>query len=209
MKKLFIILISGTALVVVVAVVAAWMSWQPQSWYDPPDYSDSRVARIADRAEYRLNEEFHKIRSSEDSWRLRISDEAMNAWLSGRLEDLLTHDEDYEIPKEIQGLQVHTTEVGIWLAAMVEIDNYQSRPFAIQLGIWVDNDKGYVEPSAIRLGKIPLPLLFLNKVLDDLRVDIGEFEPIIPLRDDREVEIQAIDFEEGAIVITCKTYLPQ
>jgi hypothetical protein len=92
---------------------------------------------------------------------------------------------------------------------MVEIDNYQSRPFAIQLGIWVDNDKGYVEPSAIRLGKIPLPLLLLNKVLDDLRVDIGEFEPIIPLRDDREVEIQAIDFEEGAIVITCKTYLPQ
>ncbi len=209
MKKLFIILISGTALVVAVAGAAAWLSWQPQSWYDPPDYSDPEVSTFADRAEYRLNEEFHKIRLPEDTWRLRISDEAMNSWLSGRLEDWLTHDEDIEIPNEVQGLQVHTTVDGIWFAAMVEIDDSKPRPIAVLLQFWLNNEKWHVEPSAIRFGKIPLPLSLLNAVFESMEAEFGTFDPIIPLMDDREVEITEIDFEEGAIVITCRTYLPQ
>ena len=42
-----------------------------------------------------------------------------------------------------------------------------------------------------------------------MEAEFGTFDPIIPLMDDREVEITEIDFEEGAIVITCRTYLPQ
>ncbi len=209
MSKLIITIISGTVLIVVAALAVTWMSWQPQSWYEPPDYSNPKVKTLADRAEYRLNEEFHKIRPEDDTWRLRISDDAMNAWLSGRLEDWLTHDEDFEIPEEIQGLQVHTTVEGIWLAAMVEIDASKPRPIAIQLMLWLNNGKGHVEPNAIRFGKIPIPLSLLNEIFEDMETELGTFEPIIPLMDDREVEIKKIDFEEGAIVITCKTYLPQ
>jgi hypothetical protein len=33
-------------------------------------------------------------------------------------------------------------------------------------------------------------------------------EPFIPLMDDREVEILSIEFEEGSLVLTCKTLLP-
>jgi hypothetical protein len=209
MKKLLIILITGTVVIVAGVGFVAWLSWQPQPWYSPPDYLDSTVAQFADRAEYRLTEELHKIRPSEEVWRLRISDDAMNAWLSGRLEDWLTHDEDIEIPEEIQGLQVHATPEGVWLAAMVEIDASEPRPVAVQLQLWVNNGTGLVEPTAIRFGKVPIPMSLLNKVFEDMNTELGEFEPIISLMDDREVELQAIDFEEGAIVLTCQTHLPQ
>ena len=32
---------------------------------------------------------------------------------------------------------------------------------------------------------------------------------MVPLMDEREVEIHSIDFEDGAIVLTCQTHLPE
>jgi hypothetical protein len=209
MKKLFIILIVSIALFAIAIGIVSWLSWQPQSWYAPPDYSRPEVKKLADRAEYRLNEEFHKIRPVDAVWRIRITDEAMNAWLSGRLEGWLTHDRDVTMPPELHGPQVHITVDGIWVAAMIDFDNESTRPIALRLWSWIDEGKLFVEPTALRLGKIPVPISLFNSVISGLQEKTNGVESIAPLIDDREVEIQAISLEDGALVLTCQTLLPQ
>jgi hypothetical protein len=209
MKKLLIILCCGTALIVIAIGAVAWLSWQPQSWYAPPDFSNPEVAKLADRAEYRLNEEFHKIRSVDDTWRLRITDEALNAWLSGRLEGWLTHDQEIEIPEELQGMQVHATPTGLWIAAMVELDDDAPRPVAVQLWITIEDSMARVSPKSIRLGKVPIPISVFKQILEEVQQKTDAIACVVPLMDDREVQIHEIVFEEGALVLTCQTHLPQ
>lgn len=189
--------------------VAAWLSWQPQSWYDPPEFTQPEVVKLADRAEHRLNEEFHKVRPVEDVWRLRIGDDAMNSWLVGRLEGWLTHDQHLEMPSEVHQPQVHVTPEGVWIAAMIEIEGNTPRPLAIQLGIWVEDGIVFVEPIAVRLGRIPVPISLFQTVVDTLRQESRGIKAIVPLMDDREVEILDIEFEQNALILTCKTLLPQ
>ncbi len=209
MKKLLVIISAGTILLLGAVGVAYWLSWQPQAWYDPPDYSLPEVKMLADKAEYRLNEEFHKVRPIEDVWRLRITDEAMNTWLSGRLEGWLTHDQELEMPPELVSPQVHATSEGIWIAAMVDVNGNTFRPIALQL--WVAIERGVVTvfPTSIRLGRVPIPVSVFEQMIKDVQQKTGDISSIVPLMDDREVEIQSILFEEGALVLTCQTHLPQ
>jgi hypothetical protein len=209
MKKLLIILCSGTALIGIAIGVLAWLSWQPQSWYFPPDFSNPEVAKLADRAEYRLNEEFHKIRNEDDTWRLRITDEALNAWLSGRLEGWLTHDQEINIPEELQGMQVHATPTGLWVAAMVDMDGYWPRPVAVQLWISIDDGMAAISLKSVRLGKVPIPISVFEQVIKEMQQKTENIASVVPLMDDREVQIRGITFEEGALVLTCQTHLPQ
>ena len=209
MKKLLIILASGTLFLVGMLAILAWLSMQPQGWYVPPNYSLDKIKTLADRAEYRLNEEFHKIRPETDTWRLRISDEAMNAWLSGRLEGWLTHDQEMELPPEINNPQVHVAQDGIWFAAMVEIEGADVRPIAIQLWITVEKGSVEVEPVAIRIGKVPIPVVLFKSIAEEMQLKATGIEPFVPLMDDREVEIISIEYEEGSLILTCKTLLPQ
>ena len=156
-----------------------------------------------------MNEEFHKIRSEDDTWRLRISDEALNAWLSGRLEGWLTHDQEIKIPEELQGLQVHATPSGLWVAALVEIDGAAPRPIAVKLWITIKDGIAVVSPKSIRLGKVPPPLSIFEQLIKESQHKARDFVSIISLMDDREVHIREIVLEEGALVLTCRTYLPQ
>lgn len=188
--------------------IISWLSWQPQSWYAPPDYSHPEVKKLAERSEYRLNEEFHKVRPVDDLWRIRITDESINAWLSGRLEDWLTHDRELELPPEIHSPQVHVTVEGIWLAALIDFNSDSPRPIALQFWTWIDEGNLFVEPIAIRLGKLPIPITLFKSAISGLHEKTNEVDAIVPLMDDREVEIHAITLEKGALVLTCQTHLP-
>jgi hypothetical protein len=208
-KKLLVILICGTLVILSIVGVASWLSWQPQSWYVPTSTPSQDVADLAERAEYRLNEEFHKIRPPIEVWKIRITDEIMNAWLATRLDGWLTHDQEVELPPEVHNLQTHTTVDGIWLAAMIEIDESDPRPLAILLNAWIKNGELFTQTEAIRLGKIPIPVSIFESVLSELEKNTVGMAAIAPLMDDREVVIRSIDFEEGAIVLTCQTRLPE
>lgn len=187
--------------------VLAWMSWQTPAWYAPPDFSDPKVSKLADRAEYRFNEELHKIRPESEIWAIRISDEAMNAWLAGRLEGWLTHDQEIELPSEIHNPQVHSSDVGLWTYAEVEITSGNPRPLGVQWWIWVDEGKLFIEPIAIRLGKVPLPMALFQTIVEELRERVADVEAMIPLLDDRSVSVTHVGFEKGAVVLTCTTKL--
>ncbi len=208
MKKFLIILGSGTALIVALIAIVAWLSLQPQSWYVPLDNLQPEVAKLAERSEYRLNEEFHKVRSVEEVWKIRLNDTFMNAWLATRLEDWLTHDQDFELPPELHNPHIHVTPSGVWIGAMVEIDKEEPRPIAVQIQIQVTNGMLLAEPIALRLGKIPLPISVFLQAIDDGQGEVFAVEAFAPLMDDREVEILSILFEEDALVLECQTRLP-
>ena len=208
MKKVFVILALCLALLVATIAIAAWLSWQPQSWYTPPDASQPEVATLAQRAEYRLNEEFHKIRPVDEIWKIRINDKFMNAWLATRLEGWLTHDQDLEMPPELHNPYVHVTTEGLWIGAMVEIDGDAPRPVAMQIAVNIENRMIRLEPRAIRLGKIPLPVSIFTQAVEEMQEEVFAIEAIAPLMDDREVEIISITLEDGALVLACKTILP-
>ena len=208
MKRLFIFLTCSIAILALIIGVVAWLSLQPLPWHDPPDYSDTEITSLADLAERRMNEEFHKIRPTDEVWHLRITADAVNAWLSGRLEGWLTHDQQLKMPEEVHGPQIHITNEGIWLAANIEIDGATPRPLAVELWIWIEDGVMYVEPISVRLGRIPVPLTFFESVMTELRENVRGVEAVVPLMDDREVHILGIELEESAFVLTCQTHLP-
>lgn len=208
MKRLFIFFACSILILVGVVTIVTWLSWQPQSWYDPPDFESSDVAELADRAEFRMNEEFHKVRPIEEVWYLRVTEDAMNAWLSGRLEGWLTHDQQIEMPDEIHDPQIHVTKEGVWLAANIEIEGNTPRPLAIELWVWIDEGTMFAEPISVRLGRVPVPLSFFESAINDVQKEMRGVEAIAPLMDDREVHILGIELEENAFVLTCQTHLP-
>ena len=206
MKRLFFSLVTAIAVIAIATGILAWISLQPPAWYAPPDFSDPEVAQLADRAEYRLNEEFHKIRP-EEVWRIRIGEDAMNAWLSGRLEGWLTHDQEITLPPEIHDPQVHPTDGGIWTYAEVEITQGSPRPLGIKWWIWVDEGNVHVEPIGVRLGNLPLPMALFESQIAEFREELTDVKAVIPLLDDRIVEVHHIALENGAVVLTCRTTL--
>ena len=208
MKRLFIFLVSGIAILALVFGVVAWLSLQPQSWYNPPDFNEPEIASLADLAERRMNEEFHKVRPADVVWHLRITEDAVNAWLSGRLEGWLTHDQQIEMPKEVHDPQIHITKEGVWLAANIEVEGNTPRPLAIELWIWIEDGTMFAEPISVRLGRVPVPLSIFESVMTELKEEMRGIDAITPLMDDREVHILEIELEESAFVLTCQTHLP-
>jgi hypothetical protein len=207
-KRLFIFLVSGLAILTLTVGVVAWLSFQPQTWYDPPDFNEPSTASLADVAERRMNEEFHKVRPADEVWHLRITEEAVNAWLSGRLEGWLTHDQQIELPKEVHEPQIHVTKEGVWFAANIEIEGNSPRPLAIELWVWIEDGTMFAEPISVRLGRVPVPLSIFESVMTELKEDMRGIDAITPLMDDREVHILEIELEENAFVLTCQTHLP-
>ena len=208
MKRVFIFLVSGIAILALIVGVVAWLSLQPQSWYNPPDFNEPEIASLADLAERRMNEEFHKVRPADEVWHLRITEDAVNAWLSGRLEGWLTHDQQIEMPKEVHDPQIHVTKEGVWLAANIEIEGNTPRPLAIELWVWIEDGTMFAEPISVRLGRVPVPLSIFESVMTELKEEMRGIDAITPLMDDREVHILDIELEESAFVLTCQTHLP-
>ena len=208
MKRLFIFLVSGIAILTLIVGVVAWLSLQPQSWYNPPDFNEPEIASLADLAERRMNEEFHKVRPVDEVWHLRITEDAVNAWLSGRLEGWLTHDQQIEMPKEVHDPQIHITKEGVWLASNIEVEGNTPRPLAIELWIWIEDGTMFAEPISVRLGRVPVPLSIFESVMTELKEEMRGIDAITPLMDDREVHILEIELEESAFVLTCQTHLP-
>ena len=209
MKKAIIILAICIALLTCGAGIVAWLSRQPQTWYAQQNIITPELETLTERAEYRLTEEFHKIRPEDETWKLRINDALINAWLATRLEDWLTHEQDAEMPPEIHDPQVHVTPEGVWFAAMVEIEQDDPRPIALQLAMRIEDGMFVVEPVAIRLGKVPIPVTVFKQAIEDTRNEVFAVDATAPLMDDRVVDIRSITLEDGALVLACQTHLPK
>ncbi len=205
MKKTFITLSILVLLSIIGVTIFFWLLSSPMSWYSHvqstvPDES------VAEQAEFRLVEELHKIRTEGEIWKLRIQDNAVNAWLTHRFEDWLTHEDSMSLPEGMSSPLIHTTSDGIWLGVVAAYTDGE-QPVAVECFALIEGGNLVLTPRRLRIGKLPLPLSFLESMIDEQNVSL-ELSPQIELMDERIVTIQALNLEDGAIILTCKTALP-
>lgn len=173
---------------------------------------------MGETAEYRLVEEFQKIRPADAVWRLRIPEDAINAWLATRLPRWLKG-QGGSWPTGVGTPQVHITTSGLHIsmphpALGGRIGTLRVRPAVIdnQIQCAVSAGVGRL-PIAIPATGMNLsngdasdptdPLHDLEQLLQGDRV-----AALIPLVDRRIVTIHDIDLQDGSVVIAATTSLP-
>ena len=210
MKKIFITFAAFLFITSIGVAILFGRIAQPMKWYTVATQIQQGQENLAERAEFRLTEEFHKVRPPKDSWKLRIQSVAINAWLSFRLEDWLTHREGTEFPSEFRSPLVQITPDGIWVAGLASFDtalDSNKQPIAVKFQLQILEDKLTVKTVAVRLGKLPLPLSMLGMIGQDLKDLTFTTEAVVQLMDDRAVNIRQVKLEDGALVLTCETCL--
>lgn len=200
------------------------LTFLPPGWYDLPASNDPDAVHLAEQAEFRLVEELQKIRPAGESWRLRIPDEAVNAWLALRLEDWLAHDDRPPWPEFITVPQIHATPSGIVLVVgLVKHDRVTSM-LGMKVLPTITEGEIVLSVNGGLLGRLPVPTP-PSTLLEPLRMAAAEgddasrfvveflldgqgFPATLELVDDRIVEIEGVLLGDGDITITARTLPP-
>jgi hypothetical protein len=200
----------------VLAVVAWWLAGLTPRWYQPAGPEDGAALQLGEAAEYRLVEEFQKIRPADTPWRLRIPEDAINAWLTARLPQWLAG-QGVAWPPELGPPQIRMTPAGIELA--LASDDLGGRVGRLHVAPTIHGNQLTLPPPALRLGRLPLRLPFAW-IRPDVEEAVGQTEALrflatllqggrieatVPLADNRHVRLRAITWEPHACVIEADT----
>ena len=209
------LLIALGVLLVLLAVLVFW----PQRWFDPKAGDGTARAQLGEQVEFRLVEELQKIRPIGEFWQLRITDEAINAWLATRLRPWMNH-QDAAWPEGISVPQIHFARSGIDVG--VAIDGIAGG-FPLILGFRPRLEEGRfrLQPGWVRIGQLPIPFARrsldshlenliprLDRPVSDLvsaLLDDAALEAVLPLVDGRSVEISGFRLYSGSIILQAST----
>ena len=209
-------------LAVVVVVAVLWvMTMMRPPWYAPPAADDSSASDTAQQAEFALVENLQKIREPGSSWKLRISDEAVNAWLAIRLVKWLAHEGHPPWPEYLGLPQVHTTPSGMIIAIELVPENGARRVLGLQLAPTITDETMHLAIVGGLIGRLPVPsppgsLLELVReaatdgdeasiLAVDYLIDGADFPSSVELVDGRFVRLDAVTLEDGAFVLEART----
>ena len=215
------------SLVVLIVLAGAFLWYHATSapeWYAPPDPDDAQVAEYAERVEYRLVEEYQKIRQEEEPWTMRLDDGQLNAWLAARLPEWTAHEKDFHWPAGFGVPQVHVEEDGINLAIEIEAAG-QSGVLVTRLAPRIVDGQIRLEVSRVGMGRVTLPgepARALADLLEELAPgqDLGgggarnllgvlsgnhAVEARMGLADGRLVELLHVQLGDGTIELTNRT----
>lgn len=210
---------------VLVGIVALWgMTRVPPHWYEPPNPTDAKVIELADRVEFRLLEEFQKIRPDPEPWKLRVREKQLNAWLATKLQDWIAHKEDLIWPEDLDMPQIRFEPDGISLAVAVESLG-PSRIIVTRMMPRFEGGELLVTVNRFSLGRLNIPgkpveriaglidkyassaemddpvaFLFLRMLRGDEHID-----PVLDLADSRCVRLTNLELEHGSVILTAKT----
>lgn len=208
-----------------VVIAALWgMTRVPPHWYEPPNPTDAMVIELADRVEFRLLEEFQKIRPDTEPWKLRVRENQLNAWLATKLQDWIVHEENLIWPEDLDMPQIRFEPDGISLAVAVESLG-PSRIIVTRMMPRFEGGELLVTVNRFSLGRLNIPgkpveriaalideyassaemddpvaLLFLRMLRGDEHID-----PVLDLADSRRVRLTNIELEHGSVILTAKT----
>ncbi len=211
-------LLGSTIALLLLAAIAWWLAGLTPRWYHPVDPNDTAGTALGETAEYRLVEEFQRIRPQEEVWRLRIPEDAINAWLATRLPQWLSG-QGVQWPVDLSPPQVHITPAGIEVA--IASDAFGSRIGRFRVYPIITGDQLGIASPTLRVGRLPVPLpaSWIRPTLQDALAQtedltflatLLEGDPIdaeVPLVDDRHVRLRAITLESGACVLQASTEL--
>ncbi len=220
-KRLLVVL----CLLVLVGIAALWgLTRMPPHWYEPPNPTDEKVLELADRVEFRLLEEFQRIRPDPEPWKLRVRENQLNAWLATRLKDWIAHKENLIWPEDLDMPQIRIEPDGISLAVAVEsmgpskiivtrmMPRFERGELLVTLnrfslgrlnipGNPVERMVGLIDEyaSSVEMDE-PVAFLFLQMLRGDEHID-----PVLNLADSRRVRLTNLELENGSVILTAKT----
>jgi len=211
-------LTGATLALLVLALIAWWLAGLAPTWYAPPDASDPAARGLGETAEYRLVEEFQKIRPEDEVWRLRIPEDAINAWLATRLPAWLEGQGEVW-PDAIGVPQVRIRPSGITVAVPTSHLGGRHAILALAPAILGGDFAGTITGRIGRL-PIPLPTSLLAGALAEVVEDTDALpfldaawssDPVpaaIPLVDGRIISLQSIQLDQHRLVLTATTLPP-
>lgn len=215
----------------VAATLGAMALWQLSrarpAWYAPPDRHDVRAAALAEKIEYAVLEESHKLRAEDQPWSVVVRDEQINAWLATRLPQWASHEESLKWLADQSTLQVRTDKQGISLA-MAGPEDERDRVFVARFLPRLEHGRLSVTVDRVWLGRLSLPGAPLETVLSRLAAwapqefldqpavrstiellfsesDDSGVDPVLTLDDGRRVRLLDLKCAEGQVLLKCAT----
>jgi len=212
---------------VILSIGAGWLIWAisaSPSWYDPPDVGDEAVRDLGHGTEMFVLEQLHKVREDDDTWRFRLRNDQMNAWLAVNLPAWYEHQTHERWPEELGLPQVSAELEGVNVGFRLP-EAFGDRLVTVRAAPEVtDEGRLRIELNRVGLGRITLPAAATRRVVEagratfqghlderDLNDIVGlvlgdeTVEPVLELSDGRLVRIDEINLEADAIVFTCRT----
>ncbi len=215
-----VLLLGALFLIAITTLLLVLPSMTP-GWFQLADPDDETAADHGQQVEFRLAEEFQLIRPESETWRLRIRDEDLNAWLSTRLLPWLSHEQNFTWPEGVSRPQIRFTSTGVQVAARVEDLLGGDRVVTLGFQPEIIDDQLVLHPGGASIGRLPVP--FARAAIEALlkeSLSVGEealaglaardadtasLEAVIPLVDSRQVRLNSLKFESGAVVLDAIT----
>lgn len=218
-------LLAVLCVLVLVGIAALWgLTRMTPHWYEPPNPTDEEVLELADRVEFRLLEEFQRIRPDPEPWKLRVRENQLNAWLATKLQDWIAHKESLIWPEDLDMPQIRFEPDGISLAVAVESLG-PSKIIVTRMMPRFEGGELLVTVNRFSLGRLNIPgkpaeriaglideyassaeiddpvaFLFLRMLRGDEHID-----PVLNLADSRRVRLTNLELENGSVILTAKT----
>ncbi len=205
--------------------VALWrLAWMAPAWWSDVAPDHRQTAALADRVEYRLAEEAHRIRPGDDSWRLRITEDQVNAWLSSRLPAWLAHAQDLQWPPQLGTPQVHFVDGAVHVGLDYS-DDGRRRYLVATLQPRVVAGRLALVLHGVAFGRLAVPGGSVRTLIEtyrdvvperflqdpsvqriiDLLIDEQRIDPVVTLSDGRRVRLLEIRPRRGDVILRCRT----
>ena len=205
--------------------VALWRrAWMAPAWWADAAADHRQTTVLADRVEYRLAEEAHKIRPGDDSWRLRITEDQVNAWLSSRLPAWLAHSRDLQWPPQLGTPQVHFVNGAVHIGLDYQ-DDGRRRYLVATLQPRVVDGRLALVLRGVAFGRLSIPGGSVRTLIEtyrdvvpdrfledasvqriiDLLIDEQRIDPVVSLSDGRRVRLLDIRVDAGEVILRCRT----
>lgn len=219
MKRMRRWMISLTVVLLIGGLLAVGLGWRlsheaPEWWapIEPTPYAEN----LGKNLETTLVNASHEVRpENQPVWKVRIDEEAINAWLATRL------------PRWIENQSQSLAPIARLSEANVDMtDNGEIRmggrfgekgaPLSVVVLPHLDEEGNLViDPRAASIGRIPVPVPALVAELEDAlkrsltgpeSSDLRPIEPVIPLGDEnRRLRLIEFDVDAEAITLTWRT----
>ncbi|MFG0329269.1 MAG: hypothetical protein ACF8PN_05155 [Phycisphaerales bacterium] len=218
MRRAFATVLLVVAGAMVISIAWAWrQSRQTPEWWAPVNPAAPEVEVAGEQFETRIVNETRRVRPESETWRIRIDENAVNAWLAARFPKWAESQFDGEsIINRLSETHVRIEEEGVIRLGARYGERDEGQPLSIAMRLMMTEDGrvvGEIEDAAA--GRLPLPAtMVLDEILPRLDdalaaaiLDAEPIDPVIPLGggDDRTIRIVSLDFEPGALTLRAKT----
>ncbi|MHC4786327.1 MAG: hypothetical protein ACYTE6_10210 [Planctomycetota bacterium] len=194
------------------------------AWWSPPDPDDEQTTQLAERVEYRLAEETHKVRAEPSPWWIEIRQDQINAWLAARLPAWIAHTHGIQWPAGF-GLPQVSLEPGAVRVGLDLETEAGTRYVVAHLAPDIVDGELALTLDGISVGRLWLPGSSVGTVMDRLRhTEAGQFlddprletlleildgdrriDPTLTLSDGRRVRVLDVRCRSDALLLQAQT----